>query len=82
MRVPPLQHVIARPHRKDQRAFLLHHGNALRARARLEFAGFEAIELDAAGKRRDGARNQLQQRGFSAGIGPEDGNQLALARLK
>ena len=82
VRVASLQHVVAGAHRKHQRAFLLHEGDALRASARVEPAGLEAVQLDAAGQRRDGAGHQAQQRGFAAGIGSEDGHEFALARLK
>ncbi len=42
-----LQHVVSGANREDERAFLLHHGDTLRARARIEATGLEAIELDA-----------------------------------
>ena len=83
MRVAPLQHVIAGAHRKDQRAFLLHHRDALRARARIQTAGVETVQFDAPGKRRDRRRTiNLQQRRFAARIRPQDRDQFALARLK
>ena len=82
MRVASLQDVIAGAQRENERAFLMHHGDALRARARVQLAGFKAVEFDAAGQRRDGARDQAQQGGLAAGVGAEDGDEFALARLE
>ena len=77
-----LQNVVAGAHREDERAFLLHEGDALGAGARVQMAGLEAVQLDAARERSDGARDQAQQRGFSAGVGAENGHEFALARLE
>src|SRR5580704_6239735 len=67
---------------ENEWSVLLNHGNALRARARVERANFNAVEQNAAGKRRKRTGDQLQQRGFAAGVRPENRDELALARLK
>ena len=60
----------------------MHEGDALGARSRVELVGLKAVQLDAAGERRDGAGNEAQQRGFAAGVGSQDGHQLALVGLE
>ena len=55
-----LQHVVACQQREDQRAFLMHQGDALGARSRVELVGLKAVQLDAAGERRDGAGDEAQ----------------------
>ncbi len=77
-----LQNVVAGADREDERALLLHEGDALGASARVQMAGLEAVQFDPARERSDGAGNQAQQRGFSAGVGAEDGHEFALARLE
>jgi len=80
--VPALQDVLPGPHGKQQRAFLLDDGNALRACARIEPAGLEPVELHATRKRLERAGDELQQCGLAAGVGPQDRHQLALPCLK
>ncbi len=66
----------------DDRAFLMHHGDALRARSYVEPAGFFAVKFHAPGKRRDGSRDQPKQRRFPARVGAQDGHDFAFAGLK
>ena len=63
--------------RKEELAFLLNHGDALAASAGFELVGHEAVEQDAAGKRRERTGNNLQKRGFATGVGAENGNDFA-----
>ena len=42
----------------------------------------ETVQLDASGKRRDGAGDQPQQCGLAAGVWSQDGDQLALVGLE
>src|SRR6266568_314322 len=42
----------------------------------------EAVQQNAAGERAEHSSNQLEQRGFSAGIGAENGDDFARTRLK
>ncbi len=77
-----LQHKISRESRINDRTFLMHNGDALRARPHVQPAGFLAVEFHASGKRRDRSRDQPQQRGFAAGVGAKNGDEFALVRLK
>ncbi len=80
--MPALQDEFPCAHRIQELAFLLHHGDALRAYPRFQAAGFEAVELHAARKRLEDPGDQLQQSGLSARVAPQDGHDLPLARLK
>src|SRR5215470_17533893 len=62
---------------EKQRAFLLDHGNSLAAGARLKLMCDQAVEKNAAGKRMQSAGDNLQQRGFTAGVWPEHGDHLS-----
>src|SRR5207245_9958767 len=70
--VPALQDVLPGPHGKQQRAFLLDDGNALRACARIEPAGLEPVELHATRKRRERGGEELE-----GGLGPNGGGKAA-----
>ena len=48
-----LKDKVARSGRIDDRALLVYHGDSLRARSRVEAAGFLAVQFDSPGKRRD-----------------------------
>src|SRR5215472_1246930 len=67
---------------KEQAAFLLNHGDALRASARTQRMNHEAVEKNASGKGVEDSGNQLKERGLPAGIGSENGHDLAGARVK
>ena len=60
VRMAALQDVVAGTNGKDERAFLLHEGDALGAGAHVEAASLETVEIDAAGKRSDAAGNQVR----------------------
>jgi len=70
VRVASLQNVFAGARRKEQRAFLVHDGDALGARARVEPRGFETFELDASGKRLQRARDQGTSVDLPLAFGP------------
>ena len=80
--IAPLQHVFPDAQRKQQLAFLLHQRDALRARAQIEVADFDAVHFDAPGKRPLDSGEQFQQGRFSAGVRTEDGDQFLLLRLE
>src|SRR5262249_40874925 len=67
---------------KDQRTFLLHHGDTLRASARRERMRGKAIEHDAAGKRLQRPGDELEQSGFAAGVRAEKRDHLTGASLE
>ena len=68
--------------REEQAAFLLDHGDALRADSRRERVGDETVEQDASGERFESAGDEFQQSRFAAGIGAEHGDDFAGTRLK
>jgi len=77
VRMTTLQDEFPGLRREEQLAFLLDHGDALAASARLELMGDETVEKNAAGKRLDCAGNNLKKSGFAAGVGAENSNDFA-----
>src|SRR2546430_313244 len=80
--VAALQHKLPNTRGKEQAAFLLNHGDALRACARAQRVDGEAVEKNAAGKRAENSGYQLHQSGLAAGVRAENGDDFARARLK
>ena len=77
MRVPALEDKLPNPRGKEQAALLLDHGDALRASARAEGMDDSSVKKNAAGERGKYTGNQLEKRGFAAGVGAENSNDFA-----
>ena len=82
MGVAPLKDEFPDAGGKEQAAFLLNHGDALRASARTKRMDDESVEKNAAGKGIENSSNQLKQCGLAAGVGAENGDDFARPRLK
>src|SRR5262245_43320912 len=67
---------------KQELTFLLDHGNALAAGSRLELVRNETVEENASGQRLEGAGNNLEQRGFAAGVWAQHCDHFACLGLK
>ncbi len=77
--VSPLQHERQHPDGKQQRAFLLHHGDAPRPLPPGQGSHRPTVQQHGPAFRRQQPGQQLQQRGLARGVGPDDGQQLAAA---
>src|SRR5580704_15440667 len=71
--VAALQDKLPSARGEEQRAFLLNHGDALGANSWSERVRGETVEKDAARERLQGASDELQESGFAAGVGAQDG---------
>src|SRR5260370_1831083 len=67
---------------KEEGAFLLNHGDALRAGAGAQRMDDKSVEKNAAREGLENSGNQLKQGGLAAGVGPENGDDFAGAGLK
>src|SRR2546430_6567925 len=80
--VAALHHKLPNTRAKEQAAFLLNHGDALRAGARAQRVDGEAVEKNTAGKGAENSGNQLHQSGLAARVGAENGDDFPGTRLK
>src|SRR6266566_3597848 len=67
---------------EEQSALLLDYGDALRAGARRKRLSDESVEQNPSGQGRESAGDQMQQRGFTAGVWSENGDDFAGPGLK
>src|ERR1700722_7971677 len=82
VRMSPLENKFPGARGEEQGAFLLDHGDTLAAGSVGKRVRNEAVEQDAAGERLESSRDQVQESGFAAGVGPHNGDNFAGPRLE